>query len=62
MAVVMKKKKQAPVSKVAVKLACSCWADCNKCVCINGKPASTPNGSFDANLCAGEYYTNKAYS
>lgn len=61
MATTIKKKKNTPIRKVAVKLACSCWADCQGCACINGKPTATPSGSFNADLCAGAYYIGKAF-
>ena len=61
MAKLMKKKRTTTNQKVAVKLACSCWADCKGCACSETGASSTPSGQFNADLCATAYYLGKAY-
>ena len=59
---VFKKKRKTPITKVAVKLACACPSNCGACSCVAEKPAATPRGQFDADVCAGLYYLDKAFN
>lgn len=58
----IKKHTKATIEKVTVRLACACPSNCAGCACVGEKVSEKPQGVFDAEICAGLYYLDKAFN